>query len=1065
MKQTIRRVTALLLALSFCLSLFGVTVWAAERAAPEAQSSEANPSSSEAAAASGQDPAASGNTGDTSAGAEPAEPAEPANPGGSGDGSGSGNGSGSSSETGSGSGNGSGSSSETGSGNGSGSSSETGNGSGSGSETGSGSGDSSGSGGAAPGQQTDEDEGKKSEQEQKSLEEEETADSKSDQEEEKPAPVKPAKTTKTTTTTTANTTTTTAAEDSEDPINLERMCGEDLTWSLGGTTLTVSGTGPMWNFDGSDSKHLIPPWDEAADYVKKIIIGAEVASLGAMAFQDCVNLDEVTFESSTTTYENSTFRGTPWWRLAQFRKSVEISPDSTEKLNSENAEEVFVYSFAPGVTDEYRLSVVGAKGAKARVSLYDDQGGILFRERSSRQVNLTRIQGAGERVFLLVEPLGDSPAKYTVSVSSTALPPLMGTCGDGLTWVLDSVTETLTVSGTGEMEDYKDRSAIPWRELSPIVARLKVENGVTTIGRNAFEDCQRLESVELPATLERVGERAFALCSSLTDVHLSASTKVPENAFADTPWRYDRLLGTAPALTTDTGAAVQLDKDNQPNRFRFAAEQDGVFRLESSGVAMKKSTPLASVWKDGKLLISGAAPEFSAQAGEEFLLEVRSSAAQKKGAAWTVTLKQVPTEEALGALRWSLKDGTLTVSGEGDLRSGETGWPWEHLRGEIRSLVLENGVKSVGKGAFEYCTRLESVTLSDSVTSIGEGAFYDCPYLHQLNLGAGLTSIGKGAFNSCYGLVSLTVPESVTSVGEYAFAECTTLKDVTVKQGLKYPKNAFSGTPWQRVSGNWSTAQVLQAGVERTVILNKGKPRMYFSFTPLEDGYYLFSSSSTQDSGNPVAYLYTAEGTELSSDDDSGEDQDFCLGFTLRKDTKYIFCVATNPEAKGKQAYSYDVSLQATVLASSGTCGAQLSWSLEKGILTISGNGRMDDFSSAAAAPWAAWSEQITTVKVQQGVGTIGTFAFDNLISMTYAELPEGLISIGSSAFGNCVSLKSLTLPVSLRSFGGDVFSHTDENFTIAAEPGSLGHVYARRSALKWMTPAEKKEDDIAKQG
>ena len=1003
MKRTLRRLCALILALSLCLSLFSASVRAADDTS--AQSDES------LTTATDHDPADSG---DVSA------PADQSTSGGSGEQSGQGGGS-SSPDT-----------------------SDT-------SESG--------------GQQTseEEEEEQKTSQEQKTEEEEEEADSKSDQEEQKPAPAKPVNPTSPTTTTTT-TTTTTASED-DDPIDLERMCGEELEWSLGGTTLTVTGSGAMWNFDGSDRKHFIPPWDEAADFVKKVIIGAEVSSVGTMAFQSCVNLEEVEFQSALTTYPKSAFYGTPWWRLAQFRKSEDLAPDTSVKLSTKGTEDVYVYTFAPTQTDQYRLTVTGSKGAKVRASLYDEQGGVLFRERTSHKVSLERVFGTSERVFLLLEPLSDGAAKYTVTASTTSLPPLMGTCGDNLTWVLDAASETLTISGKGKMDEYKDRSRIPWRDLSPIIATLKVENGVTTIGRSAFEDCASLAVADLPGSLERVGNNAFAGCARLEQVNLSAAVKVPENAFADTPWAFAQRLNAAQPLSLDQSVSVKVDKSNAANVFRFTAPRDGFYRLDSADVKLKKNEPKVVVYRAGQVLTSGAAPQFSAEAGDELLVEVNAAAAVPKGAAWTETLSLVAVDETLGALRWTLEDGTLTVSGSGAMKAPENGYPWEHLRTQIVSVKVENGVKNVSKGAFEYCTALTSLSLADSVESVDEGAFYDCPYLSHLELGSGLKSIGRGAFNSCYALMSLSLPDSVKSVDEYAFAQCTALKEVTLKKGLNYPENAFAGTPWQRVSGSWAAAQAILSGVEKTVILNKAKPRMYFTFTPLEDGFYLFSSTSTQDSGNPIAYLYTAEGTELARDDNGGEDKDFILGSTLRQDTTYVFCAATSPEAKGKRAYSYDVGLQSTPLPTSGTCGPQLSWTYENGLLTITGTGRMDNYASAAATPWAAVASDITTVKMEEGVGTIGSFAFDGMSKLSYAEVPEGVVSIGSSAFSNCIALKNLSLPATLRSLGGNVFDGMDTGFTVVAEPGSFGHVYARRSGLLWVTPAAQKEADLKAQG
>lgn len=65
-----------------------------------------------------------------------------------------------------------------------------------------------------------------------------------------------------------------------------------------------------------------------------------------------------------------------------------------------------------------------------------------------------------------------------------------GTCGEGVTWVLDD-SGTLTISGSGAMEDYASASASPWYSQRTAVKAVVIENGVTTIGAWRFTIAQR----------------------------------------------------------------------------------------------------------------------------------------------------------------------------------------------------------------------------------------------------------------------------------------------------------------------------------------------------------------------------------------------------------------------------------------------------------------------------------------------------------------------------------------------------------------------------------------------
>lgn len=80
---------------------------------------------------------------------------------------------------------------------------------------------------------------------------------------------------------------------------------------------------------------------------------------------------------------------------------------------------------------------------------------------------------------------------------------------------------------------------------------------------------------------------------------------------------------------------------------------------------------------------------------------------------------------------WSLSsDGTFTISGTGDMVNyGYNEAPWYNIRSQIKTVIIEDGVTSIGNSAFQYCSSLTSVAIPNSVTSIGSNAFYYCESL------------------------------------------------------------------------------------------------------------------------------------------------------------------------------------------------------------------------------------------------------------------------------------------------------------------------------------------------
>ena len=99
-------------------------------------------------------------------------------------------------------------------------------------------------------------------------------------------------------------------------------------------------------------------------------------------------------------------------------------------------------------------------------------------------------------------------------------------------------------------------------------------------------------------------------------------------------------------------------------------------------------------------------------------------------------------------LTWTLsEDGTLTVCGEGSMNI-YTVYPWASC-GEIRAVVIESGVTSVAKMAFQELPALKSVSLADSVAYIGPYAFFNCAALETVAFGTGLTTLREHAFRGC----------------------------------------------------------------------------------------------------------------------------------------------------------------------------------------------------------------------------------------------------------------------------------------------------------------------------
>ncbi len=109
----------------------------------------------------------------------------------------------------------------------------------------------------------------------------------------------------------------------------------------------------------------------------------------------------------------------------------------------------------------------------------------------------------------------------------------------------------------------------------------------------------------------------------------------------------------------------------------------------------------------------------------------------------------------------------------------------------IESLVIEDGVETIGANAFIDCTYLKSATIPASVTTIGDAAFFRCSALNTLLLSEGLTRIEDEAFAECASLTSVVIPSSVQHIGSEAFLYCTSVTDVWFLMTETAALNAF----------------------------------------------------------------------------------------------------------------------------------------------------------------------------------------------------------------------------------------------------------------------------------
>lgn len=107
--------------------------------------------------------------------------------------------------------------------------------------------------------------------------------------------------------------------------------------------------------------------------------------------------------------------------------------------------------------------------------------------------------------------------------------------------------------------------------------------------------------------------------------------------------------------------------------------------------------------------------------------------------------------------------------------------------------------------------------------------------------------------------------------------------------------------------------------------------------------------------------------------------------------------------------------------AVTNSCGENLTWSYEKGVLTVSGSGAMEDYEEGGA-PWNQYREEITAVVFTGGVTYIGANAFRDYDSLLAVDFGEAMHTIGERAFQSCGELTAIHMPASFKRFSKSCF-------------------------------------------
>ena len=254
-----------------------------------------------------------------------------------------------------------------------------------------------------------------------------------------------------------------------------------------------------------------------------------------------------------------------------------------------------------------------------------------------------------------------------------------GTCGDNLTWTLNTKDSTLTISGTGEMTDYDFSSSAPWKDYTIYIKYVTLPDGLTSIGDWAFSGCEGLTSVTIPNSVTSIGARAFSSCKGLTSVTIG-------NSVTEIGW------GVFEGCSSLTSITIS-------NSVKSIGERAFAYCSSLTSITIPNS-----VTSIGESVFEGCEGLTSVTLGDS-----------------VTSIGSYVFADCSGLTSITIPNSVTSI---GDYAfSGCSG---------LTSITIPNSVTSIGNQAFRSCTGLTSVTLGNSVTSIGEDAFDNCSKVREV---------------------------------------------------------------------------------------------------------------------------------------------------------------------------------------------------------------------------------------------------------------------------------------------------------------------------------------------
>ena len=388
-----------------------------------------------------------------------------------------------------------------------------------------------------------------------------------------------------------------------------------------------------------------------------------------------------------------------------------------------------------------------------------------------------------------------------------------GTCGDDVNWNLNTETKVLTISGTGEMDNYKYAMAAfndqPWYDYRDSIESVVIETGVTSIGecafycfdniknisiaqsvvsigKQAFYACKQIEFINIPGSVEEIKASSFWACEKLTDITIGSGVKtIGSSAFAKTAINSIVI----PDSVTSLGSSA----------FSWCGSLENI--SIGKGVTVIDESVFSNCVKITKLTIPEHITQINDNAFygctgiEELIIPVSTKIENGEAFEECENIKKVTFTKGTGVMQ------NYSSSSSSKTKTDYKYTPWYISRKTLNTVVFSDDILSIGDYAFYGCSKIKELTLPASAKIYNsEYTFKDCTGIEKITLtkGTGLMqdyATVSGEENTFFGytpwyvsresLKELVIESGVARIGDNAFRGCSELLDVYLPRTLK----------------------------------------------------------------------------------------------------------------------------------------------------------------------------------------------------------------------------------------------------------------------------------------